>query len=70
MAKKKPKKKSYLISTNVENASGWQYWRVEATSREEAIELHKKGESEFEWEEVEVTDLGEPEVIEETEIEE
>lgn len=63
MSKKKPK--SYLIQVPVERASGWQYYKVTAYSEEQALELHKEGKSEWGYDEVEVTELGEPEVIEE-----
>lgn len=69
MSKKKPKKKSYLICTPVVRASGTQHWRVTASSPEEALEKHRRGQSDFEFEEVEVTALGEPEIIEEVDIE-
>jgi hypothetical protein len=48
----------------VKNASGFQSWTVAAKNAEEALKKHKKGESDFEMEEVEVTGLGEAEVEE------
>ena len=59
---------SALAVTGPDRA-GTQHWRVTASSPEEALEKHKRGQSDFEFEEVEVTALGEPEIIEEGEIE-
>ncbi len=58
------KKKRWSIVCSVEHASGWQLWEVEAKDAKEALELHKKGKSEFIEEEVEVQSLGEPEISE------
>lgn len=52
----------YRVAANIERASGTQYWTVEADNPEEALLKHKKGESEFEFEELEVTELSDPEL--------
>lgn len=58
------KKKLFRITQSVRNASGWQAWTVRANTEHEALLLHKKGKSEFEDQEVEVTALDEPETEE------
>ncbi len=49
----------YCVAAEVANSHGWQQWKVEADSEEEAIEKVSKGGGEFDCEEVEVTALGE-----------
>lgn len=61
--------KKFRIICAVERASGNQTWLVDADSREDALKRYKAGEGVFEAEEVEVTDLGEPDVYEATDIE-
>ncbi len=56
---------NYRLIVPVEKASGWQEYRVTAESPKEAIKAFQKGEAEFVHEEIEVTSLGEPEILEE-----
>lgn len=67
--KKKPVKKWYHAQLPVTHAVGWQAFRVQAESEEEALALLRKGKGEFVCEEVEVQDLGEPEIVDTQEIE-
>lgn len=55
-------KHKYRLVCAVTSAAGYQCWTVNAASEAEAIALHRAGKSEFEDQELEVTDLGEPEV--------
>lgn len=50
----------YRIATTIEAAHGTQWWAVDADSPEEALRLHNAGESKFDEEEIEVTELAEP----------
>lgn len=52
----------YLIERSVESASGSQIFYVDATSDEEAIAKHKKGEGGIYANECEVTSLGVPSI--------
>ncbi len=61
LIKSKPELKRFLISTDVANASGTQTWRADATTKEEAMEMHKRGDDDLYSSDVEVTALGEPE---------
>lgn len=54
----------YRLTCAVTSAHGAQTFTVEASSPAEAIAKHKRGESDFEAEEVEVMGLGEPDVEE------
>ncbi|OPY60580.1 MAG: hypothetical protein A4E57_04416 [Syntrophorhabdaceae bacterium PtaU1.Bin034] len=56
----------YRIRCDVKTVNGEQSWIVEASSEKEALEKHERGESVFEYEEVEVTGLNDP-VVEEAE---
>jgi hypothetical protein len=56
--------KKYRITVPVTRASGWQTYTVKAESITEALIAHQNGDSDFEDEELEVTNLGEPEVEE------
>lgn len=56
--------KSFTIACSVNRVQGHQYFIVDAKTRDEAIKKFKAGESKFDYEEIEVTELGEPEVIE------
>ena len=50
--------KKYMITVNVESASGTQDWVVEAESAEDALERYNNGEGDIEYSEIEVTQLG------------
>lgn len=52
----------YRLIFPVEDTHGTQSWLVDACDEEDAIKKHKAGESVFEYEEVEVLHLGEPEI--------
>ena len=56
-------KHHYLIICDVKQARGTETWEVEAESEAAALKLHNEGKSNFIGQEVEVTDLGEPEII-------
>lgn len=53
---------TYQIKSKITTVSGWQFWSVEASSPAEAIAKWQAGDAEFENEEVEVIDVGEPEI--------
>jgi hypothetical protein len=53
------KKELYRVTTQVVSAAGSQSWLIEAISEEEAIAAVKDGGGDFEFEEIEVTELGE-----------
>lgn len=53
----------FLIECDVENSGGSQIFYADAESEAEAIEMHKRGESEFYEDNSEVTGLGLPEII-------
>lgn len=53
----------YEIRCDVEAAGGWQSFAVEAESEAEALAKFKEHGGEFLYEEVEVTELGTPEVM-------
>lgn len=62
----------YRIGLSVENASGTQWFTVEADSPQNAVDVYNKHGGEFEFEEIEVTelskaDVGCVELVEETE---
>jgi len=61
------KTKLYSVQTPVTEARGWQLYEIEASSPEEAIRLVKEGGGTFIEEEIEVVDVGEPEILEEEE---
>jgi hypothetical protein len=50
----------YLIEVPVENAKGFQIFRVEAESEDDALRRFRLGEGDFDCEEIEVTSLGNP----------
>lgn len=50
----------YEITVDVERAEGWQLWRVEAASKEDALAKFKNGEGDCICENLEVTELCEP----------
>ena len=56
--------KKYIITCQVEETHGFQYWTVEAESEKDALKQHSEGKSAFESEEIEVLSLGEPEISE------
>lgn len=53
----------YTIQTKVLAVSGHQFWTVVADSEEEALQKYKEGDYEFEHEDIEVIDTGEPTVL-------
>lgn len=57
-------KKKYTVTRPVTSATGNQYWTVEASSEKEAMKLVKEGKGVFLDEELEVTNLGDPEIVE------
>lgn len=57
--------KKFRYGRPVEAAQGTQWFTVEAESRAEADAKAKRGEMQYEDEEVEVTELGKPEFVEE-----
>lgn len=63
----------YYITSEIKSVSGWQQWRVEAESKEEALELFQQGNAYFIDEDIEVLDIEDKkvdiEVVEETNIE-
>ncbi len=60
--------KKYIIACDVTAVSGTQCWSVVAKNEKEALAKFAKGEHEFEYEELEVQDLGEPEIIDEEDV--
>lgn len=58
--------KEYLLTVPIERASGTQYYTVKAKSAKDAIRRFKEKPDEciFGHEEIEVTELGEPEASE------
>ncbi len=59
----------YTILVSVEHASGWQTWTVDADNEEEAIAKFNSGEGEPSEQEVEVTAIGQPHIIDKHDIE-
>jgi hypothetical protein len=49
----------FRIAQEVTKATGTQYWLVDAVDADEARKKHNLQKSEFECEEIEVTELGE-----------
>lgn len=47
----------FLVTVSVKTASGWQQFKVNADTKEEAIALVKNGGGEFQEEELEVDSL-------------
>jgi hypothetical protein len=64
---------TYYITSEVKSVAGWQQWRVEAESEEEALRLFRQGDVEFVDEEIEVQDIEDEnvqiEAVEETDVE-
>ena len=58
--------KRFLILTSVLNAEGYQTWYVDADTEEEALRKYDEGGGDIYSSEVDVTSLGEPEVMGET----
>jgi len=54
--------KRYYIQASVEHVTGWQIFTIEAKSEQDALEKFKKGEGEFDSEELEVQKYGNVEV--------
>ena len=57
--------KTYLVSVEVVRVHGFQYFEVCANNEREALEQWHRGEHKFVDEELEVTELGEPDVVSE-----
>lgn len=57
--------KTYLVRVGVVRATGHQYYEVCANNEREALERWHRGEHRFVSEELEVTELGEPDVVSE-----
>lgn len=53
---------NYLITVPIKGARGIQTYTVDAKSEKEALKKHKDGDSDFDSEEVEVTDTGTPKI--------
>ncbi len=53
----------YEIQCDVLRARGWQIFSVLAEDEEDALERFANGESAFVDEEIEVTDIGNPEIL-------
>lgn len=47
----------FRITRNVESASGFQTYTCDAKTKEDALRLFQQGKGEFEFEEVEITEL-------------
>ena len=54
---------TFLVRVDVVRVNGWQYFHVEARNEREALEQWHRGEHKFVDEEIEVTELGEPDVV-------
>ena len=52
---------TYRITRSLERAQGWTSWLVEASSEQEAIQKYNDVGGEYEAEEVQITEYGEPE---------
>ncbi len=57
-------KKKFTICCNVEKASGYQIFEVLAKDSDEALRIFKSRGGTFVDEEIEITSLGEPEIVE------
>lgn len=49
--------KTYEIEVRVNNVEGWQYFNVDAESKEEALSLHQSGHSKLTDEVLDVTGI-------------
>jgi hypothetical protein len=52
----------YIVTVDVIHATGTQSWEVEADSPQDAIDKYNKGGGDFLFEDIEVTDLAEPDI--------
>lgn len=52
----------YIVTVDVLAATGTQTWEVEADSPQDAIDKHNKGIGEFLFEDIEVSELAEPDI--------
>lgn len=60
----------FRITRNVESASGFQAYTCDAKTKEAALRLFQQGKGEFEFEEVEITELSPAELDDIEEIDE